>query len=128
MVEKLLNIFFDAKLRRIFDRFWELFWSIIAIRGDEQKQHSASCWTHVGTFWDTCLEMLVQGFPVFENNICLFQPGDRVKFVPTSYEEFDHVYNKIEDGSYDYNIVEYQKFSVKNYKQWLSTIDESKRF
>ena len=73
--------------------------------------------------WDTN-----KSFPVFENNICLFQPGDRVKFVPTSYEEFDHVYNKIEDGSYDYNIVEYQKFSVKNYKQWLSTIDTSKRF
>ena len=73
--------------------------------------------------WDT-----TKSFPVFENNICLFQPGDRVKFVPTSYEEFDHVYNKIEDGSYDYNIVEYQKFSVKNYKQWLSTIDASKRF
>ena len=73
--------------------------------------------------WDTN-----KSFPVFENNICLFQPGDRVKFVPTSYEEFDHVYNKIEDGSYDYNILEYQKFSVKNYKQWLSTIDESKRF
>ena len=73
--------------------------------------------------WDTN-----KSFPVFENNNCLFQPGDRVKFVPTSYEEFDHVYNKIEDGSYDYNIVEYQKFSVKNYKQWLSTIDASKRF
>ena len=73
--------------------------------------------------WDTN-----KSFPVFENNICLFQPGDRVKFVPTSYEEFDHVYNKIEDGSYDYNIIDYQKFSVKNYKQWLSTIDGSKRF
>ena len=42
--------------------------------------------------------------------------------------KFDHDYKKIEAGSYDYNIVEYQKFSVKNYKQWLSTIDESKRF
>ena len=73
--------------------------------------------------WDTN-----KSFPVFENNICLFQPGDRVKFVPTSYEEFDHVYNKIEEGTYDYNIIEYQKFSVKNYKKWLSTIDESKRF
>ena len=73
--------------------------------------------------WDT-----KKSFPVFENNICLFQPGDRVKFIPTSYEEFDHVANKIEDGSYDYNIVEYQKFSVKNYKKWLSNIDVSKRF
>ena len=73
--------------------------------------------------WDT-----KKSFPVFENNICLFQPGDRVKFIPTTYEEFDHVYNKVENGTYDYNIIEYQKFSVKNYKKWLSTIDASKRF
>ncbi len=73
--------------------------------------------------WDT-----KKSFSVFQNNICLFQPGDRVKFVPTSYEEFDHVSNKIKDGSYDYNIVEYQKFSVKNYKNWLKNIDQSKRF
>jgi len=73
--------------------------------------------------WDT-----KKSFPVFENNICLFKPGDRVKFVPTTYEEFEHVSNKVEDGTYDYNIIEYQKFSVKNYKKWLSTIDKTKRF
>ena len=73
--------------------------------------------------WDT-----KKSFPVFENNICLFQPGDRVKFVPTTYEEFDYVSKKVEDGTYDYNIVEYQKFSVKNYKKWLTTIDPTKRF
>ena len=73
--------------------------------------------------WDT-----KKSFPVFENNICLFKPGDRVKFVPTTYEEFDHVSKKVEDGTYDYNIIEYQKFSVKNYKKWLTTIDQTKRF
>ena len=73
--------------------------------------------------WDT-----KKSFPVFENNICLFQPGDRVKFVPTTYEEFDHVSKKVEEGTYDYNIIEYQKFSVKNYKKWLTTIDQTKRF
>jgi len=73
--------------------------------------------------WDT-----KKSFSVFENNICLFQPGDRVKFVPTSYEEFDHVSNKIKEGTYNYNIIEYQKFSVKNYKNWLTTIDHTKRF
>ena len=52
-------------------------------------------------------------FSVFEDNICLFQPGDRVKFVPTTYEEFDHVSNKIKDGTYNYNIVEYQKILSK---------------
>ncbi len=73
--------------------------------------------------WDT-----KKSFPVFEKNICLFKPGDRVKFVPTTYEEFEHVSQKVEDGTYDYNIIEYQKFSVKNYKKWLSTIDKTKRF
>ena len=73
--------------------------------------------------WDT-----KKSFPVFENNICLFQPGDRVKFVPTTYEEFEHVSNKVEDGTYDYNIIEYQNFSVRKYKKWLTTIDETKRF
>ncbi len=73
--------------------------------------------------WDT-----KKSFSVFENNICLFQPGDRVKFVPTSYEEFDHVSKKIKEGTYNYNIIEYQKFSVKNYKNWLTTIDHTKRF
>ena len=73
--------------------------------------------------WDT-----KKSFSVFENNICLFQPGDRVKFVPTSYEEFDHVSSKIKEGTYNYNIIEYQKFSVKNYKNWLTTIDHTKRF
>ena len=73
--------------------------------------------------WDT-----KKSFPVFENNICLFQPGDRVKFIPTTYEEFNHVSKKVKEGTYDYNIVEYQKFSVKNYKKWLTTIDPTKRF
>ena len=73
--------------------------------------------------WDT-----QKSFSVFEESICLFKPGDRVKFVPTTYEEFDHVSSKVKDKSYDYNIIEYQKFSVKNYKTWLTTIDKTKRF
>ena len=73
--------------------------------------------------WDT-----QKNFSVFEDSICLFKPGDRVRFVPTTYEEFDHVASKVKDKSYDYNIIEYQKFSVKNYKEWLTTIDKTKRF
>ena len=73
--------------------------------------------------WDT-----QKNFSVFEDSICLFKPGDRVRFVPTTYEEFDHIASKVKDKSYDYNIIEYQKFSVKNYKEWLTTIDKTKRF
>ena len=35
---------------------------------------------------------------------------------------------KLMMGTYDYNIIEYQKFSVKNYNNWLNTIDKNKRF
>lgn len=73
--------------------------------------------------WDT-----QKKFPQYENSICLFQPGDRVKFVPCTVEEFEHVERQVEDGSYIYNVVEYQKFSVKNYKNWLDSINKDDRF
>lgn len=73
--------------------------------------------------WDT-----KKSFPQFENSICLFQPGDRVKFVPCSVEEFKEIERQVEDGSYNYNVVEYQRFSVRNYKQWVESIDTTKRF
>lgn len=73
--------------------------------------------------WDTG-----KSFPQFENSICLFQPGDRVRFVPTSVEEFEHVERQVADKTYVYNLVEYQKFSVRNYHRWLETIDANQRF
>lgn len=73
--------------------------------------------------WDT-----EKSFPQFENSICLFQPGDRVRFVPTSVEEFEHVERQVADKTYVYNLVEYQKFSVRNYHRWLETIDANQRF
>jgi len=73
--------------------------------------------------WDT-----EKRFPQFEDSICLFKPGDRVKFIPCSVEEFEHIERQVEDGSYVYNVVEYQKFSVKNYKNWVNSIDKDKRF
>jgi KipI family sensor histidine kinase inhibitor len=73
--------------------------------------------------WDTA-----QRFPQFENSIVLFQPGDRVKFVPCSVEEFEHIEAKVAEGTYVINVVEYQKFSVRNYKTWVSTLDMTQRF
>jgi KipI family sensor histidine kinase inhibitor len=73
--------------------------------------------------WDT-----EKRFPQFENSICLFRPGDRVKFVPVSPEEFTHVEAQVKDGSYVYNVVEYQRFSVRNYKTWIKTLDKTQRF
>lgn len=67
-------------------------------------------------------------FSVFENSICLFQPGDRVKFVPCSIDEFEHYEAQVNNGSYVYNVLEYQKFSVKNYQSWVNTLDLENRF
>ena len=42
-------------------------------------------------------------------------------------KNFENISNKVSEGTYDYNIIEYQKFSVKNYKSWLNTIDKNKK-
>lgn len=73
--------------------------------------------------WDT-----EKRFPVFHNSIVLFRAGDRVKFVPIGKEEFDFIEAKVKEGTYLYNVVEYQKFSVRNYKAWVNILDKSKRF
>lgn len=73
--------------------------------------------------WDT-----KKRFPEFENSICLFKPGDRVRFIPCSVEEFEDVERRVADGSYVYNLVEYQRFSVRNYENWVKTLDKTQRF
>jgi len=75
------------------------------------------------TIWDTA-----KRFDVFRGNIVLFKPGDRIKFQPVTREVYDDAERKIEDGSYVYNIIEYQKFSVHNYKEWIGKLDTSERF
>lgn len=67
-------------------------------------------------------------FPVFESSIVLFKPGDRVKFVPVTKEEFEHVEAQVKDGSYEYNVVGYQRFSVRNYKAWIASLKKGARF
>ena len=67
-------------------------------------------------------------FDVFTDSICLFRPGDRVKFVPCTVEEFAEAERRVADGSYVYNVVEYQKFSVRQYKRWVGALDLTRRF
>jgi urea carboxylase len=69
-----------------------------------------------------------QRFSVFRDSICLFRPGDRVKFVPCTVEEFDQVEGQIQAGTYEFNLVEYQKFSVAQYKRWVAGLDVTRRF
>jgi urea carboxylase len=69
-----------------------------------------------------------QRFAVFKDSICLLRPGDRVKFVPCSLEEFNYVERRIEEGTYQFNLIEYQKFSVPSYKEWIASLDGKQRF
>ena len=73
--------------------------------------------------WDT-----TGRFPEFEGNICLFRPTDRVKFTPVGLTEFEDIANQVATGCYRYNVVEYQRFSVKNYRDWTEKLDTERRF
>ncbi|MBO0661422.1 carboxyltransferase domain-containing protein [Jiella sp. MQZ9-1] len=61
---------------------------------------------------------------VFEGSLCLFRPGDRIKFVPVTRDEYDACEAALNDGRYSYTVVEYQKFGVRNYKKWVSKLDK----
>ena len=73
--------------------------------------------------WDTN-----KRFEAFNGNIVLFRPGDRIKFLPVSREAYDDAERKIKEGTYIYKVIEYQKFSVENYKAWIQKIDRNHRF
>jgi urea carboxylase len=63
-----------------------------------------------------------QRFEAFAGSICLFRPGDRVRFVPCSVEEFEAIEREVADGTYQYNMVGYGKFSVALYKSWTASL------
>tara|TARA_B100000767_G_scaffold148753_1_gene140078 strand:+ start:2337 stop:3617 length:1281 start_codon:yes stop_codon:yes gene_type:complete len=67
-------------------------------------------------------------FSIFKDSVCLFRPGDRIKFDPCSYEEFESIERKIIDGSYRYDVMEDHKFSIKDYKNWVTKLDWKKKF
>lgn len=64
----------------------------------------------------------------FEGELCILRPGDRLRFVPCSMEEYEEIDRRVTEGNYSFNIVEYQKFSVRNYKQWVAKLDPTARF
>jgi len=54
----------------------------------------------------------------FRNGVSLLQPGDRVKFVPISVEEYKYIRSQVRSDSYQYNTTDYSKFSVKEWEKW----------
>ena len=67
-------------------------------------------------------------FEEFNGELCLLRPGDRLKFVPCTKDEFEEIEHQVDEGRYKYNVIEYQRFSVRDYKQWVSKLDQAQRF
>lgn len=72
--------------------------------------------------WDS-----TQKNPVFQGDLCLFKPGDRIRFVPIQRNEYDELEAQVSAGQYDYNVVEYQNFVVADYNRWLTKRQEAKQ-
>ena len=61
--------------------------------------------------------------PAFGGDLCLFRPGDRIRFIPVTREEYDVTAAAVADGSYVTSVVEYQKFVVADYKAWIGKLN-----
>ncbi len=59
-----------------------------------------------------------QRLSAFKDNIVLFRPGDRVRFVPIDQYEFEWIEQSVEAGHYEHECIEYQTFSMARYRQW----------
>ena len=66
--------------------------------------------------------------PVFNEGGVLVRPADRLKFVPIGQDEFEYIERRVQDGTYEYNFVSYQKFSVGAYNAWVATLNADARF
>ena len=58
----------------------------------------------------------------------LLRPTDRIKFIPCSIEEYHEIARQVADGSYEVNIVGYQKISLGAYRKWVAGLEPGARF
>ncbi len=73
--------------------------------------------------WDA-----TQSLPVYKERVVLLDAADRVKMVPIGKEEFAYIERRVADGSYEFNVTAYQRFSVRDYKAWAASLDAGARF
>jgi KipI family sensor histidine kinase inhibitor len=67
-----------------------------------------------------------QRLAAFKDSLALFRAGDRVRFVPIDRQEWDAIDAEIVAGSYRHPNVDYQKFSIAKYRQWLAGLEPSR--
>ncbi|MBI5616429.1 MAG: allophanate hydrolase subunit 1 [Gammaproteobacteria bacterium] len=73
--------------------------------------------------WD-----MQQRLKPFKEAPYLLRPTDRLKFVHITLEEFAEIERKCEEGTYEMNVVGYQKISLASYRAWVKTLDPNARF
>ncbi len=73
--------------------------------------------------WD-----MQQRLQPFKEAPYLLRPTDRIKFERIDREEFVMIERKCAEGTYEMNIVEYQRFSPNGYRQWIASLDPTARF
>jgi allophanate hydrolase subunit 1 len=73
--------------------------------------------------WD-----MQQKLAPFKEAPYLLRPTDRMKFIHVNREEFDAIERQCAEGSYQMNVVGYQKISLQSYRAWVATLDMNARF
>lgn len=69
-----------------------------------------------------------QRMPIFKDSVVLLRAADRVKFVPIDLEEYRYVEARVAEGTYEFNVTDYQRFSVGAYRAWAAKQNPKGRF
>jgi KipI family sensor histidine kinase inhibitor len=64
----------------------------------------------------------------FAESPALFRVGDRVKFRPIDVDEYREIEARLADGTYVYNVLDYESFSVDRYERWVERVRGGRRF
>lgn len=63
-------------------------------------------------------------YPGFGGELCLFKPGDRIRFVPVEIDEYEAIERQVAENSYVPTMVDYQKFVVADYQAWTAQVQK----
>ncbi len=61
---------------------------------------------------------------VFKDSMVLFRVTDRIKFRAIDMEEFMEIKRQVEEGTYVYNIIDYELFDSNAYKKFLDSCEK----
>lgn len=63
-----------------------------------------------------------QRLDAFKDSMVLLKVTDRIKFRPVNMDEYNRLVNEVEAGTYQYSITNYDKFSVRMYKDFIAEV------